>query len=251
MMPLTKSVIEAKQANSTINAFREKVPSFPYCLAGTLLGGFAIGVFKWLWRRNYKEEEEQNKGVDVDLEAVHRFYTEIQESPLLYPYFMHLKVEKREDVMQKIACSFHKALGQVEIAPEHLEKLKKIHIKLGVDEKAYAEFTKLFAHICCNKSDTQRARMLKTFAKLQKYICPGAAQQLQTVTQLQGLVDSEYREASGTSSGEDETVKKLYKRISDLENLHDYLLKVNKALDARMKVLESNNKAMNAEQAIN
>jgi len=248
MMSLTKSVIEAKQVNSTIKAFREKGSSVPYCFAGTLLGVFAISVFKWLWRRNSKEEEEQVKGVYVDLEAVHRFFTEIQESPLLYPYFMHLKVEKREDLMQKIACSIHKALGQGAIAPEHSEKLKKIHIKLGVDEKAYAEFTKLFAHICCQKSDTQRARMLKTFAKLQKYICPGAAQQQQMVTQLQGLVDSECRDASGTNAGEDETVKKLYNRISDLENLHDYLLNVNKALDARMKVLESNNKAMNAEQ---
>jgi len=246
MMALTKSVFETKQVNSTIKAFREKVPSFPYCFAGTLLGGFAIGVFKWLWRRNSKKEEKQAKVLQVDLEAVHRFYTEIQESPLLYPYFMHLKIEKREDVMQKIACSIHKALGQVSIAREHLEKLKKIHIKMGVDEKAYAEFTKLFAHICCNKSDTQRSRMLKTFGKLQKYICPGAAQQLQTVTQLQGLVDSECRDASGANAGEDETVNKLCKRISDLENLHDYLLKVNKALDARMKVLESNNKAMNA-----
>merc|ERR1719317_699661 len=163
-----------------------------------LLGGFAIGVFKWLWRRN-NNEEEQNKGVDVDLEAVHRFYTEIQESPLLYPYFMHLKVEKREDVMQKIACSFHKALGQVAIAPEHLEKLKKIHIKLGVDEKAYAEFTKLFAHICCNKSDKQRARMLKTFSKLQKYICPGVVNQAISMVDFFKLPESKIRSTLSNS----------------------------------------------------
>jgi len=275
-MSFIESISEAKQVKS-IKAFREKIPSVPVCILGTLIGGVAIGVLKWLWKRRTKEEEEMAKGLDVDLEAVHRFYNEIQESPLLYPYFMHLKVEKREDVMQKIACSFHKALDQVVIAPEHLKKLKKIHNKLGIDEKAYAEFTKLFAHICCNKSDTQRARMLKTFAKLQKYICPGvvnqassmleffiipssesrarlkrseSGQQLQTVTQIQGLVDSECGDASGncTCACEDETVKKLYKQISDLENLHDYLVKVNKALDARMKVLESNNKVMNAEQ---
>jgi len=206
--------------------------------------------------------------LDVDLDAVHRFYNHIQESPLLYPYFMHLKVEKRENVMQKIACSFHTAMRQDVVAPEHLMKLKKIHNKLGVDEKAYAEFTRLFAHICCNKSDKQRARMLKMFTELQKYICPGivnqtssmvdffkgaesknralsnpeCGQQKQRVTQIQGLVVT-WREGGG----EDDVCKQMYKQISDLEKLHEYLVKVNKALDARMKVLESRKKTMRVE----
>jgi len=268
-MSFTKSISDVEQVKPILKALRKNVPSFPVCLAGTVIGGVALGLMNWMWIHKTTEDEELLKGLDVDLEAVHRFYNEIQESPLLYPYFMHLKVEKREDVMQKIACSFHTALGQVVVAPEHLKKLKKIHNKLGVDEKAYAEFTKLFAHICCNKSDKQRARMLKMFAKLEKYICPGVVnqassmvdffkipeseytlglsrsecrQQKQTVTQIQGLVDSESRDSWGEQAGEEDVSKQLYKQISELEKLLDYLVKVNKALDARMKVLESKNK---------
>jgi len=253
-------------------SWQTEVPSLPVCFAGTLLSGVALGLLKRLWSHKSKEEDELSKGLDVDLEAVHRFYNHIQESPLLYPYFMHLKVEKRENVMQKIACSFHTALRQDVVAPEHLEKLKKIHNKLGVDEKAYVEFTRLFAHICCNKSDKQRARMLKMFTKLQRYICPGVVnqassmldffkmtelknralsnfdcgQQKQTVSQIQGLVDTERGDA-WSEEGEDDVCKQLYKQISDLENLLEYLEKVNKALDARMKVLESKKKAVHVE----
>jgi hypothetical protein len=188
---------------------------------------------------------------------------------------MHIKEEKREDVMQKISCSFHKALNQVVVPPEHLTKLKKIHTKLGIDGKAYTEFTKLFAHVCCNKNDKQRAKMLMTFSKLQKYICPGVVnqassmmdffrlpvsgsksrlhksefgQQVQTVTHIQGLVESESRlDAWGEKSGAGETVKQLYKQISELENTYAYLLNLNKALNARMKVLESSSRTVNVE----
>merc|ERR1719193_3071736 len=107
-----------------------EVPSLLVCFAGTLLSGVAIGLLKRLWSYKSKFEEELFKGLDVDLDAVHRFYNHIQESPLLYPYFMHLKVEERENVMQKIACSFHTAMRQDVVAPEHLMKLKKIHNKL-------------------------------------------------------------------------------------------------------------------------
>jgi len=275
-MSLIKTINEAERVKRILNAIRHKIRRFSSCIAGSMLVWIAMGVLRWLWRHKTKKKEEKlSKGLDVDLEAVHKFYTKIQESPLLYPYFMHIKEEKREDVMQKIACSFHKALNQVVVAPEHLTKLKKIHSKLGVDEKAYAEFTKLFAHICCNKSDKQRAKMLKTFVKLQKYICTGVVnqansmvdffklpgsgsksrlyksefwQQMQTVTLIQGLVDSECgRDTWGERAGVGETVKLLYKQISELENTHAYLLKVNMALDARMKVLESNHRAMNIE----
>jgi len=272
-MSSDKSTSKPGRMKALLWSWRTEVPSFPVCLAGALLGGVALGLLKRLWSHKSKYNDELSKGLDVDLEAVHRFYNHIQESPLLYPYFMHLKVEKRENVMQKIACSFHTALGQEVVAPEHLKKLKKIHNKLGVDENAYAEFTRLFAHICCNKSDKQRARMLKMFTKLQRYICPGVVnqassmvdffkmadsksrvpsnsefgQQKQTVTQIQGLVDTERGNAWSEETGEDDVSKQLYKQISDLENLLGYLVKVNKALDARMKVIESKRKALRGE----
>jgi len=254
-------------------SWQTEVPSLPVCFAGTLISGVTLGLLKRLWSHKSEEEDGLSKGLDLDLEAVHRFYNHIQESPLLYPYFMHLKVEKRENVMQKIACSFHTALFQDVVAPEHLKKLKKIHNKLGVDENAYAEFTRLFAHICCNKSDKQRARMLRMFTKLQRYICPGVVnqassmvdffkmadsknrvplnsefgQQEQTVTQIQGLVDTESGNAWNEETGEDDVSKQLYKQISDLENLLAHLEKVNKALDARMRVIESKRKALRVE----
>jgi len=277
IMYLIKIINEAKRLARILSALRHKRLAGPSCIAGLMLGVIATWVLRRLWRQKGKKEEELSKNLVVDLEAVHQFYTKIQESPLLYPYFMHIKKEKREDVMQKISCSFHKALNQVVIAPEHLTKLKKIHTKLGIDEKAYVEFTKLFAHICCHKSDEQRAKMLKTFLKLQKYICTEVVnqadsmvdffrlpvygsmsrfyraefgQQVQTVTQIQGLVDSECNkfDAWGERSFVGETVKQLYKQISELENTHAHLLKVNKALDARMKVLESSHRAINVDQ---
>jgi hypothetical protein len=274
-MSLIKTINEAKRLERILSALKHKISSSRSCIAGSTLGMIAIVVLIWLWRREIKKELEVSKGLDVDLGAVHKFYIKIQESPLLYPYFMHIKEEKREDVMQKISCSFHKALNQVVVAPEHLTKLKKIHNKLGVDEKAYAEFTKLFAHICCNKSDEQRGKMLKTFTKLQKYICTGVVnqansmvaffklpgsgsnsklyssefgQQMQTVTQIQGLVDIErWHDVWEERGSVEETVKDLYKQISELENTYAFLLKVNKSLDARMKVLESNHRALNVE----
>jgi len=269
-MSSTKSISEVGRMKTLLWLWLPEVPCLPVFFAGTLLSGVAFGLLKQRWSHKSNLLDELPKGLDVDLEAVHKFYNRIQESPLLYPYFMHLKVEKRENVMQKIACSFHTALRQDVVAPEHLEKLKKIHNKLGVDEKAYAEFTRLFAHVCCNKSDKQRARMLKMFTKLQKYICPGvvnqassivdfiksknralsnpdSGQQKQTVTQIQGLVYTKSGDAWTEESGEDHVSKQLYKQISDLENLLEYLVKVNKALDARLKVLESRKMAMHVE----
>jgi hypothetical protein len=242
-MSLIKTVNEAKRMVRILIALRHKILSFPRCIACSFLVAIAIGLLRWFWRHKIKKEEELPKGLDVDLEAVHKFYTTMQESPLLYPYFMHIKEEKREDVMQKISCSFHKALNQVVVAPEHLTKLQKIHSKLGVDEKAYAEFAKLFAHIYCNKSDEQRAKMLKTFSKLQKYICTGGEfnqvnsmvdflklpgsesntrscksefrRGMRTVTEIQGLVDGKcLRDAGGERAGAGQTVKQLPQWIS-------------------------------------
>jgi len=118
-----------------------------------------------------KFQQRWRRTLDVDLEAVHEFYQAVQESPLLYPYFMDVKQEKRENVMQKIACSFHKALQQHHTLADS-ERLISIHKNLNIDEIAYNEFTNLFAHICCRgKSDKLRARMLKSFAKLKSEIC--------------------------------------------------------------------------------
>jgi len=110
-------------------------------------------------------------GSEVDLEAVHEFYKAVQESPLLYPYFMNVKADKREDVIQNIACSFHKTL-QKEFSPEDSLRLRNIHKKLNITDNAYNRFTKLFAHMCCkNKNDKLRARMLKAFSELKSEIC--------------------------------------------------------------------------------
>jgi len=153
------------------------------CVAGsTLVGAILWGVSR---RNRHPETIHQEKKIrkplgwggfvpdsnDVDLEAVHEFYKAVQESPLLYPYFMNVKAEKREDVMRNIACLFHKTL-QKQFSPADSVRLRDIHKNLNITDVAYNKFTKLFAHICCKgKSDKLRARMLKSFAILKSEIC--------------------------------------------------------------------------------
>jgi len=160
------------------------------CVAGTLVGSI-------LWRmvignrhpKTIHQEQKKNKKLgwggfapesdsnDVDLEAVHEFYKAVQESPLLYPYFMNVKAEKREDVMRNIACLFHKTL-QKQFSPADSVRLRDIHKNLKITDVAYNRFTKLFAHICCKgKSDKLRARMLKSFAMLKSEICSTTGKQ--------------------------------------------------------------------------
>jgi len=169
------------------------------CVAGTL--GVAI-----LWGMNRKSRhpkaihwEKKNKkqlgwggfvpdSNDVDLEAVHEFYKAVQEDPLLYPYFMDVKAEKREDVMRNIACLFHKTL-QKQFSPADSVRLRHIHKNLNITDAAYNKFTKLFAHICCKgKSDKLRARMLKSFAMLKSEICSATEKQPITISDFFRLI---------------------------------------------------------------
>jgi len=155
---------------------------FLRCVTSTL-----VGFILWRLRRGTRnpkpihQEEKKNRKLgwggfapdsnDVDLEAVHEFYKAVQESPLLYPYFMSIKAEKREDVMRNVACMFHKTL-QKQLSAANSVRLRDIHKDLKITDVAYNQFTKLFAHICCKgKSDKLRARMLKSFAMLKSEIC--------------------------------------------------------------------------------
>jgi len=158
------------------------------CISSTL-----VGLILWRLRNRTKrpktiyQGEKKNRKLgwggfapdsnDVDLEAVHEFYKAVQESPLLYPYFMNIKAEKREDVMRNIACLFHKTL-QKQFSPADSVRLRDIHKNLKITDVAYNRFTKLFAHICCKgKSDKLRARMLKSFATLKSEICSTTGKQ--------------------------------------------------------------------------
>jgi len=155
-------------------------PIFLSCVAVSAFGSI-------LWRRSkesrHSKEMQENKNIklgcgrilpdnsEVDLEAVHEFYNAVQESSLLYPYFMHVKVDKRKNVMQNIACLFYKTL-QNDFSQNVSTRLRNIHKKLNVTDNAYNQFTKLFAHICCeNKSEELRARMPKAFSELRSEIC--------------------------------------------------------------------------------
>jgi len=156
-------------------------PALFGCICGTVVASILWGMSRVHQDQKTIHQEKKNKKLgwgghlpdsnDVDLEAVHEFYTAVQESPLLYEYFMNVKAEKREDVMRNIACLFHKTL-QKGYSPADSVRLRNIHKNLNITDEAYNKFTKLFAHICCKgKSDKLRARMLKTFAMLKNEIC--------------------------------------------------------------------------------
>jgi len=158
------------------------------CLSGTLLGSIIWRNKKWrknLGNRSEKRNKTKKLGwggsvpdsTEVDLAAVHEFYEAVQGCHLLYPYFMKVKAENRENIMQKIACSFHNTL-QKQHTPADSIRLKAIHKDLNINEDVYNRFTYLFAHICCRgKSDELRARMLKTFALLKSEICLSSNEQ--------------------------------------------------------------------------
>jgi len=162
-------------------------PVFFGCIAGTVVSLILWGMNRGSRHKKKTHQEKKNRKLgwggyvpdsnDVDLEAVHEFYKAVQESPLLYEYFMNVKAEKREDVMRNIACLFHKTL-QKGFAPADSVRLRNIHKNLNITDEAYNKFTKLFAHICCRgKSDKLRARMLKTFAMLKSEICSTTGKQ--------------------------------------------------------------------------
>jgi len=169
------------------------------CVSGTLVVAILWGMNRKSshpktihWEKKSKKQlgwggfdPESN---DVDLEAVHEFYKAVQEDPLLYPYFMNVKAEKREDVMRNIASLFHKTL-QKQFSPEDSVRLRNIHKNLNITDAAYNKFTKLFAHICCKgKSDKLRARMLKSFAMLKSEICSPKEQQPITISDFFRLI---------------------------------------------------------------
>jgi truncated hemoglobin YjbI len=156
-------------------------PIFLGCIAATLFG--SILWSKSRENRNPKtiHQNEKNRKLvrdgfvsesnDVDLKAVHEFYNAVQEDPLLYPYFMDVKKDKREGVMRNIACMFHKTLEKQFTTADSL-KLQNIHRNLHITDIAYDRFTKLFAHICCKgKSNKLRARMFKSFTRLKSDVC--------------------------------------------------------------------------------
>jgi len=150
------------------------------CISGTVVASILWVMSRRKWDQKKIHHEKNIKlgwgghipdSNDVDLEAVHEFYKAVQESPLLYEYFMNVKTEKREAVMRNIACLFHKTL-QKGYSPADSVRLRNIHKNLNITDEAYNKFTKLFAHICCKgKSDKLRARMLKSFAMLKGEIC--------------------------------------------------------------------------------
>jgi len=157
------------------------------CISGTVVALILWGMSRGSRHQKTIHQEKKNRkrgwggyvpdSNDVDLEAVHEFYKAVQESPLLYEYFMNVKAEKREDVMRNIACLFHKTL-QKGYSPADSVRLRNIHKNLNITDEAYNKFTKLFAHICCRgKSDKLRARMLKTFAMLKSEICSTTGKQ--------------------------------------------------------------------------
>lgn len=171
------------------------------CVAGTLVGTILWGISRKSRQPkaiHWEKEKKNNKQLgwggfvpdsnDVDLEAVHEFYKAVQEDPLLYPYFMNVKAEKREDVMRNIACLFHKTL-QKQFSPADSVRLRNIHKNLKITDEAYNKFTKLFAHICCKgKSDKLRARMLKSFARLKGEICSATEKQPITLSDFFRLI---------------------------------------------------------------
>lgn len=84
---------------------------------------------------------------------------------------MHVKVDKRKNVMQNIPSLFYKTL-QKDFSQNDSTGLRNIHKKLNITDNAYNQFTKLFAHICCeNMSDELRPWMLKAFSELRSEIC--------------------------------------------------------------------------------
>jgi len=169
------------------------------CIAGTLVGAILWGLSRKSrhpkaihWEKKYKKQLGWGGFVpdsnDVDLEAVHEFYKAVQEDPLLYPYFMNVKAEKREDVIGNIACLFHKTL-QKQFSPADSVRLRIIHKNLNITDAAYNKFTKLFAHICCKgKSDKLRGRMLKSFAILKSEICSTTQKQPINLTDFFRLI---------------------------------------------------------------
>jgi len=196
------------------------------CISSTLVGLILQRLRKGTKRPKtiYQEEKKSRKlgwggfapdSNDVDLEAVHEFYKAVQESPLLYPYFMNVKAEKREDVMRNIACLFHKTL-QKQFSPSDSVRLRDIHKNLEITEVAYNRFTKLFAHICCKgKSDELRARMLKSFATLKSEICSTTEKQpVDLASFFELLTDSK-----SSPSDQDSPIES--KQQTNMNNLND------------------------------
>jgi len=217
-----------------------------------------------------KSQQRWSRTLEVDLAAVHEFYQAVQESPLLYPYFMDVKKEKRENVMQKIACSFHKALQHHHTMADS-ESLVSIHKNLNIDETAYNEFTNLFAHICCRgKSDKLRARMLKSFAKLKSKICTTSVEKHPAnLAYLYGMLNLNSKSDASVSPQDLDQVererntgpgtrflpdsarqgkvwndksphKNLLKKITELESRINQLVDIIQALNVRLQVMEPN-----------
>jgi len=152
---------------STFVRILRKLPFGSLRIVGAVLCIVTLYLVR-LWKRKRKLE----KGLDVNIEAVHEFYLAIQEDPLLYPYFIDVKVDKREGLMQKIACSFYRMVREGNFTTTSLKRLRDIHHKMQINEAAYYHFTNLFAHICCKgKRDKLRARMLETSEMLKEYVC--------------------------------------------------------------------------------
>jgi len=248
------------------------------CIAASLLGAVAFGLKEWnkaytnakaRWKQSSKSTLDNST---IDVEAIHKFYLAVQQSPTLYPYFMNVKVESREDVIQKIACSFHKVLEKKSITDADADMLEAIHQKLHIDEDTYSTFTKLFAHICCeNKSVLLRMRMFETFTLMKNSICRDCSSNNMDILAFLNLLDEDARITSHKheyryprtqnqcpvtrnfrfpqNSAQSivmqrsndwkrrAAVKLLERKISDLEDSVRSLLRVNDALSKKFECL--------------
>jgi len=173
------------------------------CITATLFGTIVFGFKEYnkaytsakaKWKQSSKSSLDNSF---IDAEAVHKFYLAVQQSPTLYPYFMNVKVESREDVIQKIACSFHKVLEKKIITDADAVMLEAVHEKLNIDEDTYNMFTKLFAHICCeNKSVLLRMRMYETFTLMKNYICRDCSSKNMDISAFLNSLDEDARKTS-------------------------------------------------------